>query len=96
MDLIPKNVENLIWSTGLDHPTSLVLSSAVTDHLEDHFPRVLNAGAQLHVALLHVGTNEEEAAVSNLRQAEGLVEIRDAAGTWKILETGVHVKVKQS
>lgn len=52
---------------------------------------VLHARAQLRLALLHVGSDEEQAPVAELGQRQSVVEVSDAAGTWKILE-----KEKQS
>lgn len=66
--------------------------SGLTNHLDDQILSILNARAQLRLALLHVGTDEEQPAVSDLRQGQGVVQVGDAAGTWKILKTGFNFK----
>lgn len=70
-------------------------SSAITNHLEDQGPSVLHARARLRLALPHVRADEEQAALPELGQGQGVVEVGDAAGTWKILETAEKRGMKQ-
>jgi len=76
----------LIRNTGLHHNHQQCVSSAVTNHLDDHVPSVPNAWAQLRLAFPHMGTDEEQLALADLRQGQSVMEVSDAAGTWKILE----------
>lgn len=62
--------------------------SAVTNHLDDQVPSVLNAGAELGLSLLGVGADEEQPAVPDLGQRQGVMEVGDAAGSWKVLKHG--------
>lgn len=64
-----------------------VCLSAVTNHLDDQVASVLDAIGKLRVALLHVGADEVQLAVSDLGQRQSVVEVGDAAGSWKVLET---------
>lgn len=60
--------------------------SALTNQLDDQVLSILDAGTQLRLALLHVGTDEEQPTVPDLRQGQSVVEVGDAAGTGEILE----------
>lgn len=62
--------------------------SAVRDHLQDQLSSVLNARAELALALLHVGPDEEQPAVPGLREGQSVVQICDAAGSWEVLLVG--------
>lgn len=61
--------------------------SAVTNHLDDQLLGVLNAWAELCVSLLHMGADEEQPAVPDLGQRQSVMEVSDAAGSWKVLQT---------
>lgn len=60
--------------------------AAVTNQLDDQVLGVPSARAELWLAFFGVGTDEEQPAVPDLGQGQGVVEVGDAAGSWKVLE----------
>lgn len=73
-------------TTGLSDPQQIILS-ANRNHLGNQVSSVLNTWAELSLSFPHICANEEQFAVSNLRQRQTVVEVSDAAGSWKVLET---------
>lgn len=84
-----KLIENVqrVGKTKDKVPIANIILSVVTNHLDEQVPSVLSAWAQFGLSLRGVGANEEQPTVPDLGQWQVVMEVSDAAGSWKVLET---------
>lgn len=82
-----------MWPEREENEHKCVLS-AVTNQLGDQIPGVPGAWAGLRLALLGMGTDEEQPAVPDLWQGESVVEVGDARRPWKVLKEAWHVTIR--